>query len=185
MPKNAQPVLSVIVRRFPHEFAADIEESIGNIQKAVANQSGFTSLQNKVTRKKNDCELVTIITFDTQANLEKWEKSPVRKSFSMELDSLSKDNATNAQFGDLALLVPPSSRLSKRVTVAILIVWILILSNLLRYPLTLLLPSSFPPLWRQAVQTSIIVVLISYFLLPYTSIFLMRLVTLFSRKRRS
>lgn len=183
MPKNAQPVLSVIVRRFPHEFAGDIENSIKSIQKAVADQPGFTGLQNKVNRKKNDCELVTIFAFDTQENLEKWEDSPIRKSYAVELDSLSQDDATTAQFGSLDVLVPPTARVSKRATVAILIFWILIMSSLLDYPLNLWLPDSFAPFWRSAVKTTIIVVLISYFLLPYTSIMLTWCLRKFARKR--
>lgn len=164
-----RPVLSVVVRRFPREFADDVENSIKRIQQAVADQPGFTGLQNRFTLKKNDCELVTIITFDTQTNLEKWEMSPIRESYVKELDKLSQDLATNTQFAGLALLVPPAARVGKGETVVILIIWILILSTLLRYPADALLPENLAPFWRNAIQTSVIVVLISYIFLPFTS----------------
>jgi len=137
MPKPVPPVLSVIVRRFRREFADDIEPAIHHIQKAAAGQPGFIGLQNSISPKRDDCELVTVITFDTPENLEKWENSPARKRFVLELDSLSNDDATNTRFKGLSLLAHPAAQISKAETVLILIAWILVLSNLLPYPLDL------------------------------------------------
>lgn len=174
MPKPVPPVLSVIVRRFRREFADDIEPAIHHIQKAAAGQPGFIGLQNSITPKRDDCELVTVITFDTPANLEKWENSPARKRFVLELDNLSQDDATNTRFNGLSLLAHPTAQISKAETVLILIAWILVLSNLLPYPLDYLLPDLPAPFWRNVLLTTVIVVLISYVLLPVSSIVLTR-----------
>lgn len=184
MSQNERPVLSVIVRRFRQEFADDIENSITSIQKAVADQPGFAGLQNSLTAKKDGCELVTIIAFDTQENREKWDSSPVRMHFVQELDRLSQDYATNTNFGDLTLLTHSAAGVKKGETIVMLIFWILVLSNLLSYPADLFLPDSLGPFWRSALLTSIIVILISYVLLPFSSIRLTRLKARFSRMGR-
>ncbi|MCZ7669621.1 MAG: hypothetical protein M5U34_21810 [Chloroflexi bacterium] len=81
MPKEERPLLSVIVRRFPHKLEHDIEQSVENIQMAVANQPGFVGLQSSLSHKDDYCELVTVFAFDSDENLEKWKSSPIRKGF--------------------------------------------------------------------------------------------------------
>lgn len=184
MSQNVRPILSVIVRRFRQEFADDIENSIASIQQAVADQPGFVGLQNSISPKKDDCELVTIITFDTQENLEKWDGSPVRKKLVTALDRLSRDDATNTQFNDLSLLTLSSTGVKKGETIVMLIFWISVLSNLLRYPVNFFVPDSVHQFWRGTLQTTIIVVLISYIFLPFSSIMLTRLKARLSRMRR-
>lgn len=175
MAQETRPVLSVIVRRFRREYAADIEASISRIQSASAQQPGFLALQNSITPKQDDFELVTILTFDTPENLEAWENSSLRKRYAEDLDKLSQDHATNTNFGDLAALVHPAARISKLETVLFLIAWILILNQLLTVPIDLLLPVAIGSFWQGTVQTTIIVTLISYVLLPFSSVVLSRL----------
>ncbi|WP_146589649.1 hypothetical protein [Puniceibacterium confluentis] len=175
MSQFALPVLSVIVRRFRQEYSGDIESAIRDIQKTLADQPGFIGLQNRITRKSDGCELVTVFTFDTQENLERWESSPVRHSYAKDLDRLSQDAATNTPFGNLALLVSTNARITKEETVVILIAWILVLGQVLGPAVNLLLPESVEPFWRNTLMTAIIVTLISYVLLPASSLFLTRL----------
>lgn len=174
MSQNTQPILSVIVRRFRQEFSDDIETAIKSIQQAVADQPGFVGLQNSLTSKTSDCELVTIITFDTQEHLERWNVSALRKRFVAELDQISQDNATNTQFGDITLLAQSKGGIKKRETVIILIFWILILNNSLPYPINFLFSEVLGPFWRSSLTTCIIVVLLSYVLLPFSGIMLTR-----------
>lgn len=182
MTRKTPPVLSVIVRRFHQDHADDIETSIRSIQQASADQPGFIGLQNSITPKRDDCELVTVISFDTQDNLDRWETSPQRKAFVTELDRLSLDDATNSRFQDLRLLAHPAARISKAETVVILIGWILLLGTALRYPVDLLLPEGTGPFWRSVLMTTVIVPLISYVLLPWSSIALTRLKTRLDRE---
>ncbi len=175
MTAPAQPVLAIIVRRFRRDFSDDIESAIAKIQKTVADQPGFITLQNRITPKSDGSELVTIITFDTQDNLERWESSALRNAYVAELDQLSQEDATTTRFGGLALFVAPNARISKLETVIILIVWILALGQLLRPAVDLLLPAGVGSFWQNALVTAIIVVLISYVLLPLSSLLLTRL----------
>ncbi len=177
-----RPILSVIVRRFRKDFADGIEDAIKSIQLAVTEQPGFVGLQNSISLKQNDCELVTVITFDTQENYDKWINSPVRQAFVEELDQLSYDNATNTHFGDLTLLAQPSASVRKGEIVVVLIFWILLLSHFLHYPLDYLFPDSQGKFWRSALQTSVVVTLISYVLLPFSSALLIRLKARFVTK---
>ncbi|WP_305969075.1 MULTISPECIES: antibiotic biosynthesis monooxygenase [unclassified Mameliella] len=185
MSQTDQPVLYVIVRRFRPEFSGDIEKAIESIQKTVADQPGFIGLQNRITPKHDGRELVTIVTFDTQKNLERWENSPVRRRYAEELDRLSQDCATNTRFDDLSRLVAPTARISKLETVLILIAWILVLGHLLRHPVEILVPDSVGQFWQSALTTAIIVVLISYVLLPVSSLVLTRIKARLSGRRRT
>lgn len=184
MSKTDQLVFYVIVRRFRQEFSGDIEKAIESIQKTAADQPGFIGLQNRITPKHDGRELVTIITFDSQQNLERWENSPVRQRYAEELDRLSQDYATNTRFGNLTQLVAPTARISKLETVLILIAWILVLGRLLRPPVEFLLPVTVGQFWQDALTTAIIVVLISYVLLPVSSLLLTRLKARLSGRRR-
>ncbi len=182
MPKEERPLLSVIVRRFPHKLEHDIEQSVENIQMAVANQPGFVGLQSSLSHKDDYCELVTVFAFDSDENLEKWKSSPIRKGFVKELDKHSQDDVTHAQFGDLALLLPPKAQLSKIETVAILIFWILFLGDSLRYLADFLMPGIFAPFWRNVLLVSVNVMLISYVFLPWSSMIVTRLKASVSRR---
>ena len=177
MSQTAHPILSVLVRRFRREYAGDIDKAIEDIQKAVADQPGFIGLQNGIIPKRDGCELVTVFTFDTQENLERWQNSRVRESYTKELDQLSQGAATNTQFGNLAILVAPTARISKLETVIILIAWILLLGQVLGPAVGLLLRESVGPFWQNALMTTIIVVLISNVFLPASSLLLTRLKT--------
>lgn len=168
MPKENRPLLSVIVRRFPHKVEHDIEQSVEKIQMAVANQPGFVGLQSSLSHEENYCELVTVFAFDSGKNLENWKSSPIRKSFAKELDKYSQDDVTHAQFGDLALLLQPKAQLSKIETVAILIFWILFLGDSLRYLAEFLMPETLVPFWRNVLLVSANVMLISYVFLPWS-----------------
>ena len=184
MSQNAHPVLTVIVRRFRREYSDGIETAIKDIQKTVSDQPGFIDLQNRITPQSDGCELVTVITFDTPENLERWERSPLRNGYVRALDQLSQDVATMTQFDDLSLLVAPKARISKLETVVILIAWILLLGHVLRAGLDMVLPGSVGHFWHNALVTSMIVVLISYVLLPVSSLLLTRFKTWVSRLRR-
>lgn len=185
MSKTDQPILYVIVRRFRKEYSDDIEKAIESIQNSVADQPGFIGLQNRITPKHDGRELVTIVTFDTQKNLQKWENSPVRQRYAEELDRLSQDFATNTRFDDLSRLVAPTARISKLETVVILIAWILVLGRLLRYPIDLLVPAAVGQFWQDALTTAIIVTLISYVLLPASSLVLTRIKARLSGRSRT
>ncbi|MBO1520127.1 hypothetical protein [Oceanisphaera pacifica] len=169
MSKEERPLLSVIVRRFPKKLMAKIERSLGKTQQAMANQPGFVGLQNSFSHHADYSELVTVFAFDSSESLNQWETSPLRNSFVTELDLYSQDSVTHAQFDDLALLLHPRAQLRKIETVAILIFWILLLGNILRYLADEYLPGLLAPHWRNSILVLINVVLISYVFLPWSS----------------
>lgn len=181
MSQDARPILSVIARRFRQELRDDIENLVKRTQQAVSNQPGFVGLQNSLTSGENGCELVTVFSFDSHENLERWENSPVRKGFVEELDRHSLDNSTYTKFDGLALLNSPKARVSKIETVAILIFWILVLGGILGYLADFLLPESLDLMWRNVLIVSVNVVLISYVFLPWSSTLLTRLKARLSR----
>ncbi|GJM41525.1 MAG: hypothetical protein DHS20C20_18070 [Ardenticatenaceae bacterium] len=181
MPNEARPLLSVIVRRFPQKLEHDIEQLVGKIQRAVANQPGFVGLQSSFSHEDSYCELVTVFAFDTEGNLERWKNSPIREGFARELDKHSQDSVTYAQFGNLALLLQPKAQLSKIETVVILIFWVLFLGELLRYLASFLMPGIFATFWQNVLLVSVNVMLISYVFLPWSSIIVTRLKATVSR----
>lgn len=184
MPKDARPVLSVIVRRFRPEFEADIERTVGRLQHAVSGRPGFVGLQNSLSHGPDYCELVTVFAFDTREHLESWANSPLREGFIRELDGFTHETATHTQFGDLALLLNPRANLTKIETVAILIVWILVVGSALRHLADALLPGTLDPFWQNVLLVSVSVVLISYVFLPWSSMILTRLkVRVLGRRR--
>ncbi len=140
MTKSADPVLSVIVRRFGHEVRDDVENLVRRIQQAVSLQAGFVRLQNSVSSGDNGHELVTVFSFDTHDDLDKWNNSSVRLELVEELDRLSSDEMTHLRFDGLALLASPKARIGKGETVAILIFWILAIGSLLGVLADLSLP---------------------------------------------
>jgi antibiotic biosynthesis monooxygenase (ABM) superfamily enzyme len=116
----------------------------------VSRQTGFIGLQNSFSPRSNRCELVTVFSFGTRENLDKWHDSPVRRDLIDELDRLSSENLTHTRFDGLALLASPKARVTKVETVAILIFWILVMGRLLGALGDLLLPESFGDYWRDA-----------------------------------
>jgi antibiotic biosynthesis monooxygenase (ABM) superfamily enzyme len=179
------PVLSVITRRFRREDAGNVDATVEQIQRVVADQPGFLGIQNSLSEGAEICELMTVFAFDSQENRRKWEESPLRKEFVAELDRLSQDSTLHTQFGDLGLLLPPNGQISKPETVAILILWILILAGLLRRLADATLPETFTSPWRDVLLISVNVVLISYVFLPWSGIALTRLKALFRKETRN
>ncbi|MGR3760226.1 hypothetical protein ACUXV3_08835 [Roseobacteraceae bacterium NS-SX3] len=170
MRKDPRPILSVIVRRFGHEVQDEVKTSVRKIQEAVAEQPGFAGLQSSLTESGTACELVTVFSFDCRENLERWQRSPVRQSFVRELDALSQGAPTQMSFDGLDRLLPARASLSKVETVAILIFWILLLGEGLRFSAALVLPADLAPFWRNALLVSVNVLLISYLFLPWSSL---------------
>ncbi len=185
MTESANPVLSVVVRRFDHELRDDVEGLVKKTQQAVSLQVGFIRLQNSLSSKGNGHELVTVFSFDTRENLEKWEKSPVRLDLIGELDRLTSDDLTHTRFDGLALLASPKASVRKLETVAILIFWILVIGRILGVLADLSLPASIRPFWRDVLVITINVVLISYVFLPWSVTILTRLKARFSKFGRS
>lgn len=175
MSKGERSLLSVIVRRFPPSLAGDVEKTLEKTQDAMANQPGFVGLQNSLSHEHDYCELVTVFAFDCADNLEQWKRSPLRDRFVKELDIYSQDSVTQVQFDDLAVLLDPKAKLRKIETVAILIFWILLLGNVLRYVADLYLPDIFSAPWRNTLLILVNVLLISYIFLPWTSRIVTRL----------
>jgi antibiotic biosynthesis monooxygenase (ABM) superfamily enzyme len=168
-------VLSVVVRRFGHESRDEVEDLAKRTHQAVSMQAGFLRLQNSLSSKGYGHELVTVYSFDTRENLEKWEKSPIRIDLVRELDRLTADELTHTKFDGLALLASPNARVRKLETVAVLIFWILVIGRLLGALADQTLPESFSPFWRDALIITINVLLISYLFLPWSSTLLTRL----------
>ena len=186
MPKEDRPLLSVIVRRFPQEFERDIDQALRKMQQAAAKQPGFVGLQNSLSYIDDGCELVTVYSFDSSENLQKWKNSPIREGLIGELDKHSHKSVTHAHFDDLDLLLHPKAQLRKIETVVILIFWILILGAALRYladQAEIFLPAPIVPFWRNALLVSLNVVLISYIFLPWSSMIVTRLKATFTRIR--
>lgn len=176
------PVLSVIVRKFPQELECEVERLLVKIQQAVASQPGFVGLQSSLSQGVDGCELVTVFAFDSHENLAGWKSSPVREGIVRELDAYSPDSATHEQFGDLALLLHPKAVVSKIEMIGILIFWILILGESLRYIAEFLLPEAFARPWRDVLLITVNVVLISYVFLPGSCKLLTRLKMLISKR---
>lgn len=185
MTGSAQPVLSVIVRRFRHEMRDDVERLVGRIGAAVSRQAGFIRVQNDFSSKGGDDELVTVFSFDTRENLERWVASPVRVGLVRELDGLSTDDVTHTRFDALAMLASPTKSIRKIETVLILIFWILVMGRVLGLIADLVLPEWLDRIWRDALIIVINVLLISYILLPWSSTKLAWLKTRLSRFAKS
>lgn len=177
MSTEAGPVLSVIVRRFKPEYDDDIERAVRQIQQAVARQPGFAGVQNSLSRQEGCSELVTVFAFDSRETLDAWRHSDARNAFVQELDRWSQDSTSHTQFGELAQLLNPKAQLRKIEIVAILIFWILV-----SYVAALLLPEPALPIWRDLLLVVVNVVLISYVLLPWSSLALTRLKTRIARR---
>ncbi len=169
MTSPSRAVLSVIVRRYALEFEDEIEQSVARLQKAVVKQPGFVDLQNSRTEGADDNELITVFTFDSQANLDLWNHCPVRRGFAAELDRHSSNTATYARFDDLALLQNPKAHLRKIEIVAILIFWIVLLGAGLGLLTDAILPVAIVPFWRNLMLVTVNVLLISYIFLPWSS----------------
>jgi antibiotic biosynthesis monooxygenase (ABM) superfamily enzyme len=162
-------VLSVIVRRFDRDVRGDVEALVERIQQAVHRQAGFVRLQNSFSSRGDNCELVTVFSFDTRDNLGKWENSPIRRELIEELDRISSGDLSHTKFDGLALLASPKARVTKVETVAILIFWILVMGRLLGLLADLLLPAALGIVWRDSLIIVVNVVLISYVLLPWST----------------
>lgn len=182
MSTEAGPVLSVIVRRFKPEYDDDIERAVRQIQQAVARQPGFAGVQNSLSRQEGCSELVTVFAFDSRESLDAWRRSDARNAFVQELDRWSQDSTSHTQFGELAQLLNPKAQLRKIEVVAILIFWILVSGSALKYVAALLLPEPALPVWRDLLLVVVNVVLISYVLLPWSSLALTRLKTRIARR---
>ncbi len=185
MTKGADPVLSVIVRRFEHDMRDDVESLARRTQQAVSRQAGFIRLQNSISPRGTGLEIVTVFFFDTRDNLEKWDNSLIRRDLVKELDQLSSDDVTHTRFDGLSLLASPKARVTKGETVAILIFWILVIGRILGEIADLGLPDSLGPFWRNVLIITINVLLISYVFLPWSSAMLTRLKARFSKSGRS
>lgn len=175
MPQQDSPLLSVIVRRFPPELEGDVDQLMRKMQQAAAGYPGFVGLKNSLSCEQDNYEVVTVFAFDSLQNLENWKRSSVRAGYVGELDKYSHSSTTQAEFGDLALLLHPSAQLRKIETVAILIFWILILGAALRYLASLFMPASVGPFWQNILLVPINVLLISYIFLPWSSMLVTRL----------
>ncbi|WP_226782946.1 antibiotic biosynthesis monooxygenase [Oceaniglobus trochenteri] len=181
MSKDAQPVLSVITRRFRPELAKDIRAALENLQKAAARQPGYLGEQNSLTQVDDGCELVTVFAFDSRANLLRWESSDVRKTFLAQLERHPQESVKHTTFDGLSFLLGPQASLRKIEIVAILIFWIFLSGMALGHLADLVLPTALPAPLRSLLLISVNVALISYVLLPWSSRVLTRVKARFSR----
>lgn len=179
MPKEAHPVLSVIIRRFRKKHEDRIRQSLTRLQEAARGQPGFLGEQNSVSHADSYCELVTVFAFDSRKSLERWEGSDLRNRLIADLDRHPHESSKHTQFDDLSVLLHPQSRVSKIEIVLVLIFWILALGAVLDHVAGFLLPQGMPPVMRNMLLVSVNVVLISYVLLPWSSRCITRLKTRF------
>lgn len=131
MSKDAVPVLSIIVRRFHSDFKDDILQSLTELQRAAANQTGYLGHHNSLSEDDQYCELVNIFSFNSRGNLQEWENSDVRNSCLANLDQHPQTTTKHSQFNELAQILHPKTQIKKIEIVVILIFWILVLSALL------------------------------------------------------
>ncbi|TDT75250.1 antibiotic biosynthesis monooxygenase (ABM) superfamily enzyme [Litoreibacter halocynthiae] len=183
MSHDARPVLSIIVRRFGHEFRDDIMQSLEQLQKAAANEEGYLGDHNSLSQQDDCYELVNVFSFDSRKNLERWESSDLRKECLADLDRHPQKVTRHPHVDEFSLLLSPKSRVSKIEIVVILIFWILVLGATLGFFADLLLPATFPAAVRSVLLISINVVLISYIFLPWSSSWLTRLKTRLAVKK--
>lgn len=169
MSNQARPALSIIVRRFRHEFKDEIMQSLRELQKAAADQPGYLGDHNSLSEHHEYCELVNVFAFSSRTNLERWESSDLRNKYLAELDRHPQEATKHTHFDELAQLLSPTSQVSKIEIVIILIFWILVLGAFLGYLADYLLPAAFPPVWRSVLLISVNVILISYVFLPWSS----------------
>lgn len=182
MTEETQPVLSVIVRRYPLEAEEDVRALAAEIQAAVSARPGLAGVQNSLSRAGGYCELVSVFSFATRRQLAEWDASPARIALVARLDSGALDTPTRQEFGNLSLLLPPAARIRRGETIAILIFWILLLGHLLRW-LAGLLPVRVPDPWQNVLLVTLNVLLISYIFLPGSSIALTRLKARLARRK--
>lgn len=168
MSTTPQSVLSVIVRRFPRDAEPNVRRTAARIRQAAACQPGFMGTQNSYSEWSGGGELVTVFAFDSRANLEAWEASPLRRDLVSEIDGYALDRPAQAQFDDLAMLLQPGARMSRFETVVVLILWILILNALLRPTADYVLAGALAPQWQGVLLVIVNVTLISYLFLPWT-----------------
>lgn len=182
MSGDARPILSIIVRRFGSEYKDAIMHSLGQLQKAAADQTGYLGDHNSLSKNDDYYELVNVFAFDLQKALERWENSDMRTKCLADLDRHPQEATNPTQLGDFAELLRPKSKTSKIEVVLILIFWIVVLGEFLRYLAGLLLPENFSHTWSSILLISVNVVLISYFFLPWSNHWLTKLKTQLSRK---
>lgn len=184
MSNDAVPVLSIIVRRFHSDFKDDILQSLTELQRAAANQTGYLGHHNSLSEDDQYCELVNIFSFNSRGNLQEWENSDVRNRCLANLDQHPQTTTKHSQFNELAQILHPKTQIKKIEIVVILIFWILVLSALLDYFASFLFPATFPQGWKSTLLISLNVVLISYIFLPLTSEILTKLKQRFTNRVR-
>ncbi|MCK0137477.1 hypothetical protein [Aliiroseovarius sp. F47248L] len=169
MAKLAKPVLSIIVRRFQFEQKEEIMLSLGQLQKAAGEYPGYLGDQNSLVEDDDNYELVNVFAFNSRENLKKWEESEQRRSLLADLDRHPQSFTRHENLDEITQLLHPTSSVSKFEIVLILIFWILVAGAALGMIADLILPTTFPPMWRSVFLVSVNVILISYFLLPWSS----------------
>ncbi|MCV2875094.1 hypothetical protein OE810_02365 [Rhodobacteraceae bacterium XHP0102] len=121
MSNDAVPVLSIIVRRFHSDFKDDILQSLTELQRAAANQTGYLGHHNSLSEDDQYCELVNIFSFNSRGNLQEWENSDVRNSCLANLDQHPQTTTKHSQFNELAQILHPKTQIKKIEIVVILI----------------------------------------------------------------
>lgn len=175
MPKDARPIVSIIIRRFRNEHEKEIMQSLRDLQSVAAKHPGYLGDQNHLSHDQEFCELVNVFAFDSDKNLKRWEASDARKKHLEVLDAYPHETTNHMKFDELAPLLGSTTQTSKIEIVAILIFWIVLIGAALGYLADLLLPDSIPPFARSVLLISVNVVLISYIFLPWSNIMLTRL----------
>ena len=172
---DATPVLSVILRRYRPEVAQEIEALEAGIRDAVQRCRGFVDLRSSRSEQGGICELVTVFTFASDADLARWNASEARADYVARLDAISESAPVQARFDDLSLLPGPKAQLRKIEVVAVLIFWIVVIAEVLTLLAGYVLPDRFTGFWREVLLISVNVLLISYIFLPWSSQALTRL----------
>lgn len=161
---SSRQVVTVVIRRLPPDAKPAVQQGIARLRVAARHYPGYLGAEDSyLPTTERHVDMVTIFSFDSRANLERWENAPERRRLIAEVDRHCLEVSDRAAFDGLSPLLPDTARISKPATVAVLIVLILGLGWLAE----LLLPPFAQP-WRTVLTVTINVILISYVFLPWS-----------------
>lgn len=164
MCETTSQVVTVILRRFSLSAKPAVQAANDRLCAAANGYKGFQGAENTyLPTGGSHIDLVTVYSFGSREDLQRWESSPERRRLIAELDEHCLKVSERAAFDGLSLLQPDTVRVSKPETVAILIFLILALGWLA----DMLLPPMGKP-WRTMLSVTVNVCLISYVFLPWS-----------------
>jgi antibiotic biosynthesis monooxygenase (ABM) superfamily enzyme len=176
---NEEPVTVIISRRIKPGRERDFEAWLAGVTQKAHNFPGYLGANLIRPSNRKQPEYVTIFRFDSYINLARWENSSVRSEWLKRADEMTlSDNRTQKMPGLEFWFTPldssaPASPPRYKMTIVLTIV-IFTLSILISPVLTSLF-SGLPQLLRQFIIVSIQVTLITYFILPFLTWLLSRL----------